>query len=93
MATQGQIRARAKSAVRATRAVYRRADSAGEKLERELDRLIKRKQLIAPEDVLTAAKDAAEYIQLAVALIKALQDLVVILGGNTAMLPTNLLKN
>ena len=90
MATQGQIRARAKSAVRATRAVYRKADSAGEKLERELDRLIKRKQLIDPEDILTAAKDAAEYIRLAAALVKAIQDLVVILGGSTTILPSNL---
>lgn len=32
------------------------ADTQGEKLERELDRLIKRKRLIQPEDLATALK-------------------------------------
>lgn len=39
-------------AIRVTRQWYRRADTAGERVERELDRLIKRKTGIAPESLL-----------------------------------------
>jgi len=63
MATQGQRRAEAKSAVRRLRAEYRKADSAGEKAERELDRLIKRKTLIGADDLQTVAKQLYSYAQ------------------------------
>lgn len=54
MATQGERRRQAIAAVRQLRRAYRTADSAGEKLERELDRLIKRKTLISPDSLDTA---------------------------------------
>lgn len=63
MATQGQRRAEARSAVRRLRQEYRKADSAGEKAERELDRLVKRKTLITADDLQTVAKRLMDYAQ------------------------------
>lgn len=59
---------------RAARKVYRRADTAGEKLERELDRLIKRKRLIQPDDLVTAIKLYDAYDFAVQAIAKALAD-------------------
>lgn len=53
MATQGQRRAEGRKAVRTARTYYRKADSLGESLERELDRLIKRKTLITVDQLQT----------------------------------------
>jgi len=63
MATQGQRRAEARSAVRRLRAEYRRADSAGERAERELDRLVKRKTLITADELQTVSKKLMDYVQ------------------------------
>lgn len=61
MATQGQRRQQAIQAMRALRRAYRKVDTAGERVERELDRLIKRKTLIQYESLLTTAKEIDSY--------------------------------
>lgn len=81
MATQGELRSRAKSGVRAMRAVFRRADTAGEKVERELDRLVKRKTLITPENLTKISSLVVEYIRLANLLSVATSDLAQVLTG------------
>lgn len=62
MATQGQQRAALLSAVRVARQVYRKIDTAGEKVERELDRLIKRKTLISPRSLVTLGQKINEFV-------------------------------
>jgi len=64
MATQGQRKAEGVSAIRRLRAEYRKADSAGERAERELDRLIKRKTLIGPDQLQTLADRLTDYVKL-----------------------------
>lgn len=61
MATQGERRRQAVAAIRALRRSYRAADTAGEKLERELDRLVKRKRLIQNESLATTGRLLDEY--------------------------------
>lgn len=56
-----ELQGRLVKSIRTVRAVYRRADTAGEKLERELDRLVSRKRLIQPNDLLTAGKLFENY--------------------------------
>jgi len=63
MATQGQRRREAISAVRALRKLYKMMDTAGEKVERELDRLIKRKTLIGPAELKTVMDRTNEYLR------------------------------
>lgn len=51
--TYAQARARAEKDLRVARAAYRKVDSLGEILERNLDRLIeKRKRIVTPEQIL-----------------------------------------
>jgi len=52
------------SAIRKLRAEYRKADSAGEKLERELDRLVKRKTLIGPDQLTTLVNRIDDFARL-----------------------------
>lgn len=52
-----------RSAMRKLRSVYRNADTAGEKVERELDRLINRKTLIESKSLLTVQSLLAEYLR------------------------------
>ncbi len=58
-----QIQSRFIKSLRALRRSYRKTSTAGEKLERELDRLIKREhgQLIQPDDLKTAIKYYEAY--------------------------------
>lgn len=63
MATQGQRRSEARAAIRKLRAEYRKADSAGERAERELDRLIKRKTLIGPDELQTLAERIDAWVR------------------------------
>lgn len=51
MATQGQRRREALAAIRKQRALYRTADSEGERAERELDRLLRRKTLVSLDEL------------------------------------------
>lgn len=68
MATQGQRRAEGRAAIRRLRVEYRKTDSSGERLERELDRLIKRKTMIGADQLGTLAERVNEYIRLAESL-------------------------
>lgn len=61
MATLAERKAQAKSALRALRRIYRAADTLGEKVERELDRLIKRKTLVGPDSLVKLGEMAREY--------------------------------
>lgn len=49
--TYAQRRANVVASIRKARQQYRQSDTAGERVERELDRLIKRKTLISPEQL------------------------------------------
>lgn len=81
MATQGQRRREAVAAVRRARQSYRKADSAGEKVERELDRLIKRKTLIGPDSLVNLGGLIELYNMEASRLNSVFRDLVIIIGG------------
>lgn len=61
MATQGERRRQAVNAVRQLRAAYRKADTAGELVEREADRLVKRKTLISPDSLKTMGERIKAY--------------------------------
>lgn len=74
-----QIQAKLLRSVRSVRRVYRRADTAGEKLERELDRLIKRKQLLQPDDLGTCIKYYDEFVKRVNDVDKALTDATIVL--------------
>jgi hypothetical protein len=69
--TDAQARNLVTKSLRQARAQYRRADTAGESLERELDRLIKRKTRINTMSLVTLADrykvfaDMALYMQVA----------------------------
>lgn len=73
--TQGEQRALVKRAVRNCRAAYRKADTSGEKLERELDRLVKRKTLIQANSLSTTESLYYSYKQQVNSLENALRDL------------------
>ena len=51
------------ASLRRARAVYRKADTAGEILERELDRLILRKTIVTPESMISMATKHLAYVQ------------------------------
>ena len=59
--TYAQRKAAVITALRQTRRAYRMADTAGERLERNLDRLILRKTLITPDSLVKAMDEYAEY--------------------------------
>jgi hypothetical protein len=76
--TFAQARARAEKDLRVCRVAYRRADTLGEALERNLDRLItKRKRIVTPEQILPLAQRYESYARQVVAFERALT----ILGG------------
>ena len=72
--TQGESRAVVKRAARNARAAYRKADSAGERLERELERLLKRKTLIQASSLSTMEKAYYQYKNYVTSLEKAIAD-------------------
>jgi len=75
--TFAQARARAEKDLRVARQAYRRSDSLGEILERNLDRLIeKRKRIVTPEQLLPLLSRYEAYARQVVSLERAL----VILG-------------
>jgi len=60
--TFGQARARAEKDLRVCRAIYRRADTLGEKFERNLDRLInKRKTIVTWKQIQPLYQRYEEY--------------------------------
>lgn len=74
MATQGERRSQAIRAIRALRKLFRTADTAGEKLERELDRLIKRKTLVSPDSLATTARLLQDYLKKTENLARGMAD-------------------
>lgn len=83
MATQGQRRSEARSAIRRLRQEYRKADSAGEKAERELDRLIKRKTLIGPDELAKLADQIDSYVR----VVESIQRVYALVYQLIAQLP------
>lgn len=71
--TFAQARARAEKDLRTTRVAYRRADSLGEVVERNLDRLIeKRKRIVTPEQLLPLMARYERFARQVVVLERAL---------------------
>ena len=67
--TFAQARARAEKDLRVCRQAYRKADTQGEVLERNLDRLIgDRKKIVTPEQLLPLLKRYETYARLVVNL-------------------------
>lgn len=66
--TDAQARNLVIKALRQTRAAYRAADTAGEKEERELDRLIKRKTRMNANQLLTLDTRYKAYLKLTTAM-------------------------
>lgn len=83
MATQSQRRAEALAAIRRLRQEYRKADSAGERFERELDRLTKRKTLIGPDQIQGLAQKLEAYAR----LVESAQRLYVVIANIIANIP------
>jgi len=59
-------------AIRQVRKAYRQADSLGETLERELDRLIDRKTIVSPESLRTLYQKYDAYLNAAAQLQRSL---------------------
>ena len=66
--TDAQARALVVKALRQARAAYRAADTAGEKEERELDRLIKRKTRMNANQLKTLSDRYTEYTKKVIAV-------------------------
>ena len=71
--TFAQARARAEKDLRIARVAYRRADSLGEIVERNLDRLItKRKRIVTPEQLLPLMQRYERYTRQVIVFERAL---------------------
>lgn len=70
--TDAQARNLVIKALRQARKTYRTADTQGEKLERELDRLIKRKTRISPSSLSSLATLYSNYIDTVTAVQRSL---------------------
>ena len=71
--TFAQARERAEKDLRVARQAYRKADSAGEILERNLDRLIgKRKRIVTPEQLLPMLERYEKFARAVVSVESAL---------------------
>ena len=76
--TFAQARARAEKDLRVARQAYRKADSLGEALERNLDRLItKRKRIVTPDQLLPMMVKYERFARQVIATERALT----LLGG------------
>ncbi len=76
--TFAQARARAEKDLRVARVAYRKADSLGEALERNLDRLIqKRRRIVTPDQLLPMMVKYERFARQVIALERALT----LLGG------------
>ena len=69
-----QRRRNVEAALRRVRTQYRKADTAGELVERELDRLILRKTIISPESMQGLLKKVNDYARALNALEAPLSD-------------------
>jgi len=72
--TDAQARNLVIKALRQARAAYRKADTAGEKEERELDRLIKRKTRINAASLATVSQRYKNYLGLTMGAAQPLAD-------------------
>lgn len=72
--TDAQARSLVIKALRQARAAYRRSDTAAQKFEREIDRLIKRKTRINSSSMVTLSNLYDNYTKLAVAVQVPLGD-------------------
>lgn len=71
--TFAQARARAEKDLRVARVAYRRADTLGELVERNLDRLIeKRKRIVTPEQLLPLMARYERYARGVISIERAL---------------------
>ena len=71
--TFAQARARAEKDLRVARVAYRKADSLGEVVERNLDRLItRRKRIVTPEQLLPMMQRYEAFARQVVSLERAL---------------------
>jgi len=76
-----QRKAAVLASLRRVRQLYRKADTAGEVLERELDRLLLRKTLITASSLQTLSQKYDAYMTLAAAVEKALTDAMTLANG------------
>lgn len=81
MATQGERRRQALAAIRTLARAVRSTDSALEKSQRTTKRLLKRKTLIGPDDIVTLGNQLADMIRLAELVQKGYAILVEIIRG------------
>jgi len=81
--TYAQRKAAVLAAVRRLRQQYRKSDSLGEVMERELDRLLLRKTIITPSSLQALSQKYDGYVSAAAACEKPLTDLLT-LSGNYA---------
>lgn len=78
-----QRRKNVNAALRRLRAAYRRADSAGEKLERELDRLIERKTIVSPGSLQVAVVAYETYFKSINAIDQTFADVIRVASSYT----------
>lgn len=64
------------AALRRLRAAYRKADSAGEVLERELDRLIQRKTIVSPASLKSVQVKLEVYVKYLNAIEQPFSDVI-----------------
>lgn len=70
-------------ALRRVRQAYRRADSKGEILERELDRLIDRKTVVTPRTIVDASTKFQDYVDAVKQIDPPFTDAYIISSQNT----------
>jgi hypothetical protein len=81
--TYAQRKAAVLAALRRVRQSYRKSDSAGEILERELDRLLLRKTIITPASLQAVAQKYDQYMSLASGVEKPLADTLTLAANYT----------
>lgn len=72
--TDPQARTLVTKALRAARAQFRQADTQGEVLERDLDRLIKRKTRMNATQLVVVSQKYKKYLDLVVSMQRGLED-------------------
>lgn len=81
--TYAQRKAAIIAAIRRVRQAYRKADTAGEVMERELDRLLLRKTIITPATLQALAQKYDAFMTLAAAVERPLTDSMTLSGNYT----------
>lgn len=81
--TYAQRKAAIIAAIRRIRQAYRKADTAGEVMERELDRLLLRKTIITPASLQSLSQKYDAFMTLGNAIERPLTDTLTISGNYT----------